>query len=67
MSLCQHIVEDEEIEGTIDRGARVVVDGGIDIREWVINIGGRGRDQSRKVSLEGHRIILVLDFRSGYL
>ena len=44
VSLCQHVVEDEEIEGTVDGGARVVADSGVDVGEWAINIWGRRQD-----------------------
>ena len=67
MPLRRHVVKDEEVEGTIDGGARVVVNGGVDIGEWTINIWGRRRDQSQEVSLEGHCIISILDFRSEFL
>ena len=61
MSLCQHIVKNEEVEGTVDGGARVVTDGGVNIGEWAINIRGRRRDQGGETSLKGHRIVSFLD------
>ena len=42
MSLCQHVVKNEEVKGTIDGGTRVVADSGIDIRERAINVRRRG-------------------------
>ena len=67
VSLCQHVVENEEIEGTVDGGARVVADSGVDVGEGAINVWRRGQDQSREVSLKGHRIVSILGSQSGYL
>ena len=67
VSLCQHVVENEEVEGTVDGGARVVADGGIYIGEWVINIRGRRRNQGSETASKGHRIVSFLKFRAGYL
>ena len=65
MSLCQHIVEDEEVEGTVDGGACVVTDGRVNVGEGTIDIR-RGRwDQGGEASSEGHGFVLIQSYSSG--
>ena len=65
MSLCQYVVEDEEVEGMIGGGARVVADGGVYIGEWAINIRGGRRNQGSEAASEGHRNVSFLKFWWG--
>ena len=41
MSLCQHIVKDEEVEGMIDGGAHVIANCGVDVGKGLVNIRRR--------------------------
>ena len=57
--MCQHIVENEEVEGMVDGWASVVADRGVNVGEGVINVRGRGWYDSGEVSLEGHSIVSI--------
>ena len=65
--LCQHIVEDKEVKGTIDGWASVIADRGVNVGKGAIDIRrGRGYNCG-EVSGKGHSFVSIRGFQLGYL